>query len=501
MATKAKKKKNSNSKEEPIEKDNPSLKDVLPKVYARQNLDPTNLGGLIDLVGNITLGNAKAGSSDVLGHVFEYFLGEFALAEGKKGGQFYTPKSVVELLVEMLEPYKGRVFNPCCGSGGMFVQSEKFVADHQGKVNDISIYGQESNQTTWCLNEQVKRNIERFPVEFCFQLTSKENEYLRSQIATSKAPSLKSQNATSNTNRGGRRYLPYAFTEQGVAMLSGVLRTEFGNKNTRAVQYTEDPKRLSDIDDILFCVRGSTTGKMNWADVRYAIGRGIAAIGVNEGPKYKHFIRGIIDYNLPGLLASATGSTFPNVSRSQLEDLVILIPPPTEQKAIASVLSSLDDKIDLLHRQNKTLEAMAETHYRQWFVEEAKADWEDGCLEDIVDINPTYQLKSRAFAPYLEMSNVSNSTFNPEGWHMREFTSGMKFQNGDTLLARITPCLENRKTCFVAFLKDKEIGWGSTEYIVMRMKKPFHPFISYILAKDKDFRDFAIGSMTGSSGR
>ena len=134
-----------------LEKDNPSLKDVLPKVYARGNLDPTNLGGLINLVGNIALGDAKARSADVLGHVFEYFLGEFALAEGKKGGQFYTPRSVVELLVEMLEPYKGRVFDPCCGSGGMFVQSEKFVADHQGKINDISIYGQESNHTTWRL--------------------------------------------------------------------------------------------------------------------------------------------------------------------------------------------------------------------------------------------------------------------------------------------------------------------------------------------------------------
>ncbi|NUN09075.1 MAG: SAM-dependent DNA methyltransferase [Ignavibacteriaceae bacterium] len=134
-----------------IEKDNPSLKDVLPKVFARGNLDPTNLGGLIDLISNIALGDAKARSADVLGHVFEYFLGEFALAEGKKGGQFYTPRSVVELLVEMLEPYKGRVFDPCCGSGGMFVQSEKFVAQHKGKINDISIYGQESNQTTWRL--------------------------------------------------------------------------------------------------------------------------------------------------------------------------------------------------------------------------------------------------------------------------------------------------------------------------------------------------------------
>ncbi len=134
-----------------IEKENPSLKGVLPKVYARQNLDPTGLGELIDLIGNIALGDTKARSADILGHVFEYFLGEFALAEGKKGGQFYTPRCVVELLVEMLEPYHGRVFDPCCGSGGMFVQSEKFVTEHQGRANDISIYGQESNQTTWRL--------------------------------------------------------------------------------------------------------------------------------------------------------------------------------------------------------------------------------------------------------------------------------------------------------------------------------------------------------------
>ena len=134
-----------------IEKENPSLKGVLPKVFARQNLDPASLGELIDLIGNSTMSSTHTKSSDLLGHVFEYFLGEFALAEGKKGGQFYTPRSVVELLVNMLEPYKGRVIDPCCGSGGMFVQSEKFIKEHQGRINDISIYGQESNQTTWRL--------------------------------------------------------------------------------------------------------------------------------------------------------------------------------------------------------------------------------------------------------------------------------------------------------------------------------------------------------------
>jgi type I restriction enzyme M protein len=109
-----------------LEKENPILKGVLPKVYARPNLDKQSLGGLIDLIGTIALGDAEAKSQDVLGRVYEYFLGQFALAEGRKGGQFYTPESIVKLLVEMLEPYQGRVFDPCCGSGGMFVQSEKF---------------------------------------------------------------------------------------------------------------------------------------------------------------------------------------------------------------------------------------------------------------------------------------------------------------------------------------------------------------------------------------
>lgn len=136
---------------EAIEKENPTLKGILPKVYARPNLDKAALGGLIDLIGNIAMGDAAAKSKDLLGRVYEYFLGEFANAEGKKGGQFYTPKSIVRIMVEMIEPYKGRVFDPACGSGGMFIMSEKFVQSHQGNIDDISIYGQESNQTTYRL--------------------------------------------------------------------------------------------------------------------------------------------------------------------------------------------------------------------------------------------------------------------------------------------------------------------------------------------------------------
>ena len=134
-----------------IERDNPSLKGVLPKEYARPALDKTRLGQLIDLVSNIQMGDAESRSKDVLGRVYEYFLSQFASAEGKKGGEFYTPRCVVKLLVEMLEPFKGRVYDPCCGSSGMFVQSEEFIVAHGGKLGDISIYGQESNYTTWRL--------------------------------------------------------------------------------------------------------------------------------------------------------------------------------------------------------------------------------------------------------------------------------------------------------------------------------------------------------------
>jgi type I restriction enzyme M protein len=141
-----------------IERDNLSLKGVLPKDYARPGLDKQRLGQLIDLISNIKVGDAEARSKDVLGRVYEYFLSQFASAEGKKGGEFYTPRSVVKLLVEMIEPYNGRVYDPCCGSSGMFVQSIEFIHAHKsgngngGKAkSDISIYGQESNYTTWRL--------------------------------------------------------------------------------------------------------------------------------------------------------------------------------------------------------------------------------------------------------------------------------------------------------------------------------------------------------------
>lgn len=195
-----------------------------------------------------------------------------------------------------------------------------------------------------------------------------------------------------------------------------------------------------------------------------------------------------------------TGSAQPQLPIRDLKEMSFLLPPLSEQKAIATVLSSLDDKIDLLHRQNKTLEAIAETLFRQWFAEKTHNSVM-GTISELVEFNPQRQLTKGSIAPYLEMANVSTTVFHPDNWYDRVFNSGTKFINGDTLLARITPCLENGKSTYVTFLEDKQVGWGSTEFIVMRSRMNLHPIFTYALARNSDFRDYAEGCLQGSSGR
>ena len=153
----------------------------------------------------------------------------------------------------------------------------------------------------------------------------------------------------------------------GFPLLNGP--TEFGSFHPDPKQYTTDPKKISEVGDILFCVRGSTTGRMNWSDRKYAIGRGLAAIQHKNGTEYNQYIKGVLDFVLPELLVSATGSTFPNVSRSQLYDIPIKIPPLPEQKRIAKILGDLDDKIEVNRRMNETLEGMAQALFKSWFVD------------------------------------------------------------------------------------------------------------------------------------
>jgi type I restriction enzyme M protein len=174
-----------------IERENPKLKGVLNKTYTQLQLDPANLSSLIDLIATIPFEHADLHAKDILGHVYEYFLGQFALAEGKKGGQYFTPKSIVSLIVEMLEPYQGRVYDPAMGSGGFFVQSEKFIAEHGGKLGNLSVYGQESNPTTWrlaAMNMAIRGIDFNFGREPANSFTSDQHTDLRADYVMANPP-------------------------------------------------------------------------------------------------------------------------------------------------------------------------------------------------------------------------------------------------------------------------------------------------------------------------
>jgi type I restriction enzyme, S subunit len=218
------------------------------------------------------------------------------------------------------------------------------------------------------------------------------------------------------------------------------------------------------------------------------------------------------------LASLKSGTSQPYLSLGALRSLPIRVPNSDEKlKRIVSILSALDDKIELNRQTNATLEAIAQAIFKEWFVDfrfpgatgemqdselgPIPMGWRVGTLGDICELNPRLPLKKGAIAKYVEMKNLSQCSLSIEEPREREFSSGSKFQNGDTLLARITPCLENGKTGFVDFLNDLEIGWGSTEFIVLRGRKSINPYFVYCLSRRSSFRDFAIQSMVGSSGR
>ncbi|HDF2341714.1 TPA: restriction endonuclease subunit S [Morganella morganii] len=198
---------------------------------------------------------------------------------------------------------------------------------------------------------------------------------------------------------------------------------------------------------------------------------------------------------------SASGTSVMHTSPKKIYEYSFLLPSLIEQTAIASVLSSLDNKIDLLHCQNKTLEAMAETLFRQWFADDSNGSGKEVELHEIIEFNPKRVLPKGSKAMYLEMAGLNTNTFAASGYYERDFTSGQKFIKQDTLLARITPCLENGKAGYVHFLSPEQVGWGSTEFIVLRPKPKFHPLFSYILCRNNEFKEYAESCMEGSSGR
>jgi type I restriction enzyme S subunit len=235
-----------------------------------------------------------------------------------------------------------------------------------------------------------------------------------------------------------------------------------------------------------------------------------------------------------------TGSTMPKLTQGNLNRVPISIPPIEHQKAIVQVLGTLDDKIEVNRKMNQTLEAMARATFKSWFIDfdpvrakmdgrwkkgqslpglraelfdlfperlekrgdtEAPLGWETIAASEVIEFNPTESIPKGQSAPYLDMASLPTSGSWPEPWVYREFGSGMKFRNGDALLARITPCLENGKTAFIQCLPNQTVGWGSTEYIVMRARPPIAAPFTYLLARDPIFREHAIRSMTGTSGR
>ena len=282
----------------------------------------------------------------------------------------------------------------------------------------------------------------------------------------------------------------------------------------------------------------------------------------------KQFAYYLLLHERPKLVAQGNGSVFTNLKTEILKNHLVQLPPISEQRAIAHILGTLDDKIELNRRRNQTLEAMARALFKDWFVDfgpvrakmegrarqdgarsgqprkplnvasdlpwpgaeagagvagdpglpkpladlfparlvdselgEIPEGWEVAPLTTVVEVNPTRPLKKGVVAPYLDMANMPTHGHAADDVIDREFGSGMRFINGDTLVARITPCLENGKTAFVDFLADGQVGWGSTEYIVLRPKSPLPEEYAYCLARSPEFREFAIQSMTGTSGR
>jgi type I restriction enzyme S subunit len=212
-------------------------------------------------------------------------------------------------------------------------------------------------------------------------------------------------------------------------------------------------------------------------------------------PKVRHFA-----------ISQMTGSSGrQRVPTDAFNAISIPLPPVEDQKAIASVLGALDDKIELNRRTNETLEALAQALFKSWFVDVTAnglpKGWREKPLSDAIEVNPARSLRKGEVAPYLDMANIPTSSARALEITDREFGSGMRFRDGDTLVARITPCLENGKTCFVDSLGEGRIGWGSTEYIVLRPKPPLPPEFAYFLARTDQFRAFAISNMTGTTGR
>jgi Restriction endonuclease S subunits len=273
------------------------------------------------------------------------------------------------------------------------------------------------------------------------------------------------------------------------------------------------------------------------ADLEFALGQNLVLLRADGTKVYPSFLRWLVRgpewWDQISKFINV-GAVFDSLRCADVPNFKLSIPPLPEQRAIAHILGTLDDKIELNRRMNETLEAIARALFKSWFVDfdpvrvkaegrdpglpshladifpdtfedselgRTPAGWTAVPLPAAIEVNPSRVLRRGEPAPYLDMSNMPTRGHSPDTVIERTFGSGMRFTNGDTLVARITPCLENGKTAYVDFLDQGQVGWGSTEYIVLRPKAPLPPEFAYCLARSDEFRDFAIQSMTGTSGR
>ena len=252
---------------------------------------------------------------------------------------------------------------------------------------------------------------------------------------------------------------------------------------------------------VIVAMYGATAGKVAYSKIDLTTNQACCNLIIDKEKADSEYVYYYLMSSYDRLSNLACGAAQQNLSVGVISNFSILLPPLDEQKRIAGVLSSLDDKIDLLNRENATLEALAETLFRHYFIENPDPTWKEGNIADVVDFNPARKLGKGEKSPYVEMANIGTNGYAPSSWRIRTFMSGTKFINGDALMARISPCLENGKAAFVDFLEKEQVGWGSTEFIVMRSKLGIHPFFTYVLSRYDDFRDHAVSSLVGSSGR
>ncbi|MBP1154639.1 MULTISPECIES: restriction endonuclease subunit S [unclassified Paenibacillus] len=328
------------------------------------------------------------------------------------------------------------------------------------------------------------------------------------------------------------------FTNEGVKFFRAESLTDSKYLDKSKLKFindsTQEKMRRSQLNeyDILFSMAGMFLGKtavVTKSDIPSNINQAVALIRLDQKLADHNYIyyylnqKSVIEY----VNSSSAQSAQPNINLKQIGEIEITIPKLPSQKKIASFLSALDEKIELNNRLNKVLEQMAQAIFKQWFVDfefpnedgepykssggemewceelgkEIPKGWRVGKVTDVLHINPKRSLKKGTNAVYLEMKNLPSFSARATDWIEREFTSGSKFINGDVLLARITPCLENGKTIIVDFLDADEVGWGSTEFIVLRSKNEHALGFAYFLARTEDFRNHAIRNMSGSSGR